>query len=81
LNQSLKARVIDLALRGGDGGMLLNRLDLRVYNRSIKASVDINLITLMKANVEGNCEAFYHFSSFDGLLFQQEVKSTTLQFL
>ncbi len=40
--------VIDLALRGGDGGMLLNRLDLRVYNRSSKASVDINLITLMK---------------------------------
>ena len=41
-------QVISLILRGGDAGHLLNRLELRVYNRSSKTSEDINLINFMK---------------------------------
>lgn len=41
-------QVISLTLRGGDAGHLLNRLELRVYNRSSKTSEDINLINFMK---------------------------------
>lgn len=41
-------QVINLALRGGDAGMLLNKLDVRVYNRSSKKTEDINVITFMK---------------------------------
>ena len=40
-------RVICLSVRGGDAGMLLNKLDLRIYNRSKKCVEDINLITLV----------------------------------
>jgi hypothetical protein len=39
--------VINLSLRGGDAGMLLNKLDLRIYNRSTKSVEDVSLITLM----------------------------------
>tara|TARA_B110000027_G_C16068593_1_gene277925 strand:- start:225 stop:818 length:594 start_codon:yes stop_codon:yes gene_type:complete len=42
------SQVISLTLRGGDAGHLLNRLELRVYNRSSKTSEDINLINFMK---------------------------------
>lgn len=41
-------QVINLASRGGDAGMLLNKLDLRLYDHSTKASVDMNLITFVK---------------------------------
>jgi hypothetical protein len=41
-------QVISLTLRGGDAGNLLNRLELRVYNRSSKTLEDINLINFMK---------------------------------
>tara|TARA_B110000285_G_C14725937_1_gene424243 strand:+ start:111 stop:509 length:399 start_codon:yes stop_codon:yes gene_type:complete len=41
-------QVISLALRGGDAGNLLNKLDLRVYNRTSNSVEDINLITFMK---------------------------------
>ena len=41
-------QVISLTLRGGDAGHLLNKLDLRVYNRSSKKSEDINLMNFMK---------------------------------
>ena len=40
-------QVINLSLRGGDAGMLLNKLDLRIYNRSTKSVEDVNLMTLM----------------------------------
>ena len=42
-------QVISLTLRGGDAGhFLINKLDLRVYNRSSKKTEDINLINFMK---------------------------------
>lgn len=41
-------QVISLTLRGGDAGHLLNKLDLRVYNRSSNKSEDINLMNFMK---------------------------------
>jgi hypothetical protein len=41
-------QVISLTLRGGDAGYLLNKLDLRVYNRSSKNSEEINLINFIK---------------------------------
>ena len=40
-------QIINLSLRGGDAGMLLNKLDLRIYNRSTKSVEDVSLITLM----------------------------------
>jgi len=41
-------QIISLTLRGGDAGNLLNKLELRVYNRSSKKSEDINLINFIK---------------------------------
>lgn len=41
-------QVISLVFRGGDAGMLLNKLDVRVYNQGNKNVEDINLITLIK---------------------------------
>ena len=39
------ATVLSVVIRGGDTGQLLNRLDIRVYNKSAKSVESVNLIT------------------------------------
>ena len=41
-------QIFSLILHGGDAGMLLNRLELRVYNEKNKATENINVITFIK---------------------------------
>jgi len=65
-------QVISLTLRGGDAGHLLNKLDLRVYNRSSKKPEDINLINFMK---------MLHEKSFPNLQVSQRGQVTLDNFV
>jgi len=52
-------QVIHLNRHGGDAGTLLNKLDLRIYNRFSKKTEEINLITLIKKLSEHNFPELY----------------------
>ena len=48
------ATVLSVVIRGGDTGQLLNRLDIRVYNKSAKSVESVNLITTVKMFIDMN---------------------------
>ena len=48
------ATVLSVVIRGGDTGQLLNRLDIRVYNKSTKSVESVNLITAVQMFIDMN---------------------------
>lgn len=48
------ATVLGVVIRGGDTGQLLNRLDIRIYNKSTKSVESVNLITTVKMFIDMN---------------------------